>query len=108
MGAQAQHQEQLAKAKAMMAQQYSMQRGNPHAPGANPLAKSASATLTNMSNMRSLLRKPTTSKAHSGEVINLDGAPETAAPPPAAKALARLQSQVRTATSGKPSSGNES
>jgi len=127
--AQAQHQEQMAKAKAMMAQQYSMQRGNPHAPGANPLSKSASATLTNMSNMRSLLRKPTTSNSHSGEVINLDGAPETAPPPPAAKApaparssspatgrtptqgemlLARLQSQVRQATSGKPSSGNES
>ena len=106
-----------------------MQRGNPHAPGANPLAKSASATLTNMSNMRSLLRKPPASKPHSGEVINLDGAPETAPPPPAAKAparssspatgsgrtqtqgemlLARLQSQVRQATSGKPSSGNES
>ena len=106
-----------------------MQRGNPHAPGANPLSKSASATLTNMSNMRSLLRKPTTSNSHSGEVINLDGAPETAPPPPAAKApaparssspatgrtptqgemlLARLQSQVRQATSGKPSSGNES
>merc|ERR1712083_1122391 len=106
MGAQAQHQEQLAKAKAMMAQQYSMQRGNPHAPGANPLAKSASATLTNMSNMRSLLRKPTTSKAHSGEVINLDEAPARSSSPATGRTptqgemlLARLQSQVRTATS---------
>merc|ERR1712130_519971 len=130
---QAIQQEQLNKAKAMMAQQYSMQgsRSNPHAPGSilsNVYTKSSNPGLSNMSNMRSLLR-PNPTGNHSGEVITLDGAPKTASPAsaPASAArssspatgtarpatqgeslLANLQSRVRQATSGKPSSGNES
>jgi len=128
------YQTEMAKAQKILNQQYpGMYRfrgANPHGVGSNPMANIANVTsMANMANMQSILRRPTPSSSHSGEVITLDGAPETA-PPPVARVpvrssspatgggrrpgtegerlLARLQNQVRQATGSKPSSGNES
>merc|ERR1712106_790069 len=128
------YQTEMAKAQKILNQQYpGMYRfrgANPHGVGSNPMANIANVnSMANMANMQSILRRPTPSSSHSGEVITLDGAPETA-PPPVARVpvrssspatgggrrpgtegerlLARLQNQVRQATGSKPSSGNES
>eukprot|EP00092_Neocalanus_flemingeri_P000058 GFUD01000060.1.p1 GENE.GFUD01000060.1~~GFUD01000060.1.p1 ORF type:complete len:332 (-),score=113.34 GFUD01000060.1:286-1137(-) len=103
---------QAEMAKAMINQQYPGMSGfgfrgaNPHGPGSNP------------ANMSSILRRPSPAPSHPGEVITLDGGPETG-PPPVARVpvradtsgmsmLERLQLMVMGRSGSKPSSGNGS
>eukprot|EP00092_Neocalanus_flemingeri_P004269 GFUD01004589.1.p1 GENE.GFUD01004589.1~~GFUD01004589.1.p1 ORF type:complete len:1194 (+),score=434.68 GFUD01004589.1:173-3754(+) len=109
------YQAEMAKAKAMINQQYPGMSGfgfrgaNLHGPGSNP---------ANMANMSSILRRPSPAPSHPGEVITLDGGPETG-PPPVARVpvradtsgmsmLERLQLMVMGRSGSKPSSGNGS
>eukprot|EP00092_Neocalanus_flemingeri_P054821 GFUD01064636.1.p1 GENE.GFUD01064636.1~~GFUD01064636.1.p1 ORF type:complete len:470 (-),score=157.85 GFUD01064636.1:45-1430(-) len=104
------YQAEMAKAKAMINQQYPGMSGfgfrgaNPHGPGSNP------------ANMSSILRRPSPAPSHPGEVITLDGGPETG-PPPVARVPARADTsgmsmlerlQLMGRSGSKPSSGNGS
>eukprot|EP00092_Neocalanus_flemingeri_P012205 GFUD01013160.1.p1 GENE.GFUD01013160.1~~GFUD01013160.1.p1 ORF type:complete len:1632 (+),score=611.75 GFUD01013160.1:173-4897(+) len=86
------YQAEMAKAKAMINQQYpgmyrfGFRGPNPHGPGSNPMA-----SVSNMANM-SNMRRPSPAPSH-GEVITLDGGPETGPPP-----MARMP--VRAASPG--------
>jgi len=74
----------MAKAKAMINQQYpgmyrfGFRGPNPHAP--NPHAPNPHAPGSNPMAGASMLRRPTPAPSH-GEVITLDGGPETTPPP---------------------------
>eukprot|EP00092_Neocalanus_flemingeri_P001700 GFUD01001814.1.p1 GENE.GFUD01001814.1~~GFUD01001814.1.p1 ORF type:complete len:1623 (+),score=612.15 GFUD01001814.1:145-4869(+) len=87
------YQAEMAKAKAMINQQYpgmyrfGFRGPNPHGPGSNPMA-----SVSNMANM-SNMRRPSPAPSHAGEVITLDGGPETGPPP-----MARMP--VRAASPG--------